>query len=326
MRDVVLRTIELAERDAVLDLLAEWYNDREFFARYLLHDPTFSPALCFVAEVEGRLVSTFQVFRKAVRLDGTCLDVAGVGNVFTTAAYRGKGIASRLLQYGLAQLPEHDFDVSLLFAVRLGFYARLGYHSHLRYLVFLAPGARPRLPERYRVRPFAAEDLPAVQAVYDTYCACRRGTTVRTSDYWRAQLRYAGNPGEEFLLATDADRVVAYARATGLLDFYVITEYGYAPGHRDALLQLLLQHYLEGIQQWPGVVAQLAHEPEVLEALRQHGIADHRIDDVFWMWRIVSPERLAEKLRTRPDALRPELLWREILPPESSVYWISDRF
>jgi hypothetical protein len=33
------------ERDEVLDLLALWYNDREFFARYNQLDPTFRDEL-----------------------------------------------------------------------------------------------------------------------------------------------------------------------------------------------------------------------------------------------------------------------------------------
>ena len=35
------RTIRTDERDAVLDLLAHWLGDREFFARYFHHDPAF---------------------------------------------------------------------------------------------------------------------------------------------------------------------------------------------------------------------------------------------------------------------------------------------
>ena len=41
MADVTLRTIAPDERDAVLDLLAGWLNDRAFFARYFAFDPTF---------------------------------------------------------------------------------------------------------------------------------------------------------------------------------------------------------------------------------------------------------------------------------------------
>lgn len=326
MSDVTLRTISAEERDAVLDLLAEWYNDRDFFARYLLHDPTFSPDLCFVAEEQGTLLSTFQVFRKELRLDGTSLDVAGVGNVFTTAAARGRRIASRLLEYGLTQLPNHGFDVSLLFAVRLAFYARLGYQSHLRYLAFFAAGAVVELSGRYLIRAYEDADLSAVSEIYDLYSGRLRGTTIRSPAYWRGQLRYAGNPDERFLVALNANRVVAYARATELWNFWVVMEYGYAPGHLEALVELLLRHFAEGTQKHPGMLVQLAHEPTALEALKARGLTDRRIEDVFWMWRVVSSERLASKLGVPVSAVESPNLWRDLLPPESSVYWISDRF
>jgi predicted N-acetyltransferase YhbS len=326
MTNVLFRSIEPSERDQVLDLLAEWYGDRDFFARYLEHDPTFSPDLCFVAEHEGRLVSTFQVFRKRVRVGATALDVAGVGNVFTSEAYRGRGIASELLRYGLGRLRDRDFDVSLLFAVRLAFYGQLGYRSHLRYLVFLAPGAAAQPSRRYTVRPFAPEDLPSVQGIYNVYSGRFPGTTLRDELYWRAQLRYAGNPNEQFLVATVDSQVVAYARATNLWDFYVVMEHGYLPGHDQALVELLVTHYHHGIQAYPGVISQLAVEPRILAALEAQGIKCTRIDDVFWMWRVVDPDRLAGKLGVSRDEVLAEDVWATLLPPESSVYWISDRF
>ena len=91
------RTIQRHERDAVLDLLGEWFGDREFFARYFRNDPSFRDDLCFVAVDDGRIVSTLQVFSKRVRVNGAVLEVGGVGNVFTTAALsrarRGVGAA-----------------------------------------------------------------------------------------------------------------------------------------------------------------------------------------------------------------------------------------
>src|SRR5215510_1440783 len=119
-----IRTIAPQERDAVLDLLGGWL-DRAFFARYFAHDPTFRDDLCFVAADGDRLVSTLQVFRKRVRVDGATLAVGGVGNVYTDPNFRTGGIASALLQRAIAAMQEQGFDLSLLFASRLDFYGRL---------------------------------------------------------------------------------------------------------------------------------------------------------------------------------------------------------
>lgn len=326
MSTIAFRSIGSGERDAVLDLLAEWYGDRAFFARYFEHDPTFCDELCFVACDGPRIVSTFQVFRKQVRSTAGVLQVAGVGNVFTTEAYRRRGIAFDLLQYGLHELRHHGFDVSLLFASRLEFYAALGYRSHPRFLTLLTGTAQQERVSAATLRAVTASDLPAIRALYDDYCAPRYATTVRDEAYWNGQMRYAGNPDELFLVATENDRVVAYARGTHLFDLYVIMEHAFVPGHASALVDLIIAHHNQRAAQTPGTLAHLEHEPEVRSQLQALGLASHRVEDVFCMWRPIDRGRLAEKLGANRAALDDASLWRILFPPDQSVYWIADRF
>ena len=89
-----VRAAHHGERDEVLDLLARWYNDREFFARYNHNDPAFRDALCLVARDRGQLVSTVQIFDRAINLDGQSVPMGGIGSVFTLEEYRHKGVAS----------------------------------------------------------------------------------------------------------------------------------------------------------------------------------------------------------------------------------------
>lgn len=325
MSELQLRTIAGDERDAVLDLLSEWLHDRAFFARYFQHDPSFRDELCFVAWNGNRPVSTFQVFRKQVRIGEAVLQVGCVGNVFTTAEYRERRLASQLLQQGIDAMYRHGFDLSLLFAVRLKFYGALGWRSHVRNLVFIEPAAAPPRAA-YRLARFEDRDLKAVAGVYDAYSGRLSGTTVRDADYWRGQLRYAGNPHEDFLVARAGDEIIAYARGTGLYDFYVIMEHGCLPGHSAALTQLVTHLHGSAAASWPGTITQLGLEPQVQDALRQQGLVVRQIEDVFWMWRPINPDSLAAKLRLRPEDVHAEDFLFRILPPEHSVYWIADRF
>ncbi len=89
-----VRAAHHGERDEVLDLLARWYNDRAFFARYKQNDPAFRDALCMVARDRGRLVSTVQIFDRAINLNGQSVPMGGIGSVFTLEEYRHKGVAS----------------------------------------------------------------------------------------------------------------------------------------------------------------------------------------------------------------------------------------
>ena len=320
-----LRTISRDERDAVLDLLKHWLGDRDFFARYFHHDPAFRDDLCFVAADRGRIVSTFQVFRKSVRIDGAVVEVGGVGNVFTLPEYREHGLAGELLTRGVHAMQEHEFDLSMLFATRLPFYGRLGWMSHVRHLVFI-DAVRVAAAGRYALMPFAPADLDAVMRIYEHYNAGLSGPTVRDPRYWRGQLCYAGNPREDFLVARDGNEIVAYARGTTLYDFYLVMEHGYLRGHEDALAQLICRlHATEGAA-LPGTITQLAVAPAVQERLRARGLNLHRVEDVFWMWRIISPERLAAKLGVPTAEIESDDVFHRLLPPERSVYWIADRF
>jgi predicted N-acetyltransferase YhbS len=325
MGDIEFRTIERDERDAVLDLLAQWLNDRAFFARYFRHDPTFRDDLCFVARDRGRIVSTLQIFRKQVRVGDAVVQVAGVGNVFTAAEYRERGLASQLLNRAVTAMDEHGFDLSLLFATRLVFYGRHGWQSHVRHLVFLEPAEVPATGP-YDISPFGAADLDAVMHAYDMYTAGLNGATVRDRAYWLGQLRYAGNPQEDFLVARAGNQIVAYARATPLYDFNVVMEHACLPGHDEALAQLVCRLHGAQTGRLPGTITQLATAAAVQEHLRARGLTLRHVEDVFWMWRIISPQRLATKLGGTPDTFATDDVFHRLFPPRRSVFWIADRF
>ncbi|HUI25822.1 MAG TPA: GNAT family N-acetyltransferase [Candidatus Kryptonia bacterium] len=322
---LTIRTIAPHERDAVLDLLDQWIS-REFFARYFDHDPAFRDDFCFVAVDGGRIVSTLQVFGKDVRLGGTTVRVGGVGNVFTAAAYRERGTASRLLTRAIAAMNEQGFDLSLLFAVRLAFYGRHGWCSYPRQFVFLDPG-RAMISDRYRLEAFDRDrDLTQIMGLYEAHSGALPGTTVRDRDYWLGQLRYAGNFGEDFLVARAGDRLVAYARATSLYDYYVLMEHGHLPGHEPALVDLVCRlHGHEG-SALPGTLTQLATAPRVVSELTARGLTLRTIEDMFWMWRVISPTRLARKLGVSPAEVEQDDFLPRLLPPDRSVFWLSDRF
>ncbi len=322
---IELRTIQRHERDAVLDLLKEWLNDRAFFARYFEHDAEFRDDRCFVAVDQGRIVSTLQIFRKPVRFNDVVLEVGGIGNVFTTASYRERHLASQLLGLGIQTMEDQGFDLSLLFAVRLKFYSSFGWESTLRHLVYLPPSTAT-LEAGYDITAFAPEDLGAVRDVYESYNRGRRGPVVRDQDYWNGQLRYAGNPDEHFLVARRDGELAAYARGTTLYDFFVIIEHGYLPGHRAALTQLIVAMHTGPAAALPGTLTHLGIEPAVCSDLEALGVSTRVVEDVFWMWRVISPEQVARKLGVTVAEVQHEDFFRRLLPAEDSVYWLADRF
>ena len=318
---LTIRTIAAHERDAVLDLLNGWL-DRSFFARYFDHDPTFRDDLCFVADDGGRLVSTLQVFRKQVRVDGAIVAVGGVGNVYTDPGYRDGGVASQLLTHAIAAMQEHEFDLSLLFASRIDFYGRLGWQSHLRYLSFIEAGD-PAPPVSASESFDAGRDLNDVMALYNSHSGSIAGATVRDRAYWRGQLQYAGNPDERFVVARRDGRVIAYARSAMLYDFPTILEHGCAPAGESALADLLGELHRGAV---PGTLAQLVPSQNLEALLRDRGLAVRSVEDRSWMWRLLDPAKLAATLRIPTAAVQAPGFLEDLFPPLQTRYWLSDRF
>jgi predicted N-acetyltransferase YhbS len=241
------------ERDEVLDLLSLWYNDREFFALYNQNDRRFRDDLCLVARDGGRLVSTVQIFDRAINLDGQAVPMGGIGSVFTREDYRHKGVASQLMRLAVETLIREQFEVSLLFAERLTFYNQFGWREVVRQLSILADASTLRvpssfLPERFVIDAFdEARDLETVAGIHRAYSGRFNVTNVRDLGSWRDNLKFAGNqpmrPGEgskEYFVmcrdAGDAGKIAAYARVVAFHGVSMVMEFGYVPGADDAML------------------------------------------------------------------------------------------
>src|SRR5271155_2595251 len=176
-----IRLAHRSERDEVLDLLGHWYNDRgAFFARYNQNDPGFRDALCLVARDGGRLVSTVQIFDRAINLEGQSVPMGGIGSVFTLEEYRHKGVASALMRLAVDTMVREGFEVSLLFAERLTFYNQFGWREVERKFSILAAAAALDVPDRFVLDSFEIErDVAEIAAIHREYSGRFNVTAVR---------------------------------------------------------------------------------------------------------------------------------------------------
>jgi len=344
-----LRPARGSERDQVLDLLALWYGDRAFFARYNHHDPGFRDELCLVACERGRIVATAQIFDRIVNLRGARVALGGVGSVYTLESHRGRGLGSALLRLAVTTMEREGFEVSLLFAERLDFYARFGWRPVTRQFSALAGTQTMRAATGFRLARFEeARDLVAVAALHRGYSGRFDGAVVRDAAAWVGNLRYAGNPGEYFVVcrAGASDDLVAYARAMLFHGFPMVMEYGYEPQAGDAMLALV-RHIgetasgaapplgggsadvaaLRNPADPPGpalLVTHGAHDPALEERLREAGVFVMHHPDKFFMWRAVAPEKLAKRLGVAADEAEAALF--AMLQAPNALYWTADRF
>jgi GNAT superfamily N-acetyltransferase len=340
-----------SERDQVLDLLALWYGDRDFFARYNHHDPGFRDELCLVACEGGRIVATAQIFERIVNLRGARVPLGGVGSVYTTESPRGRGLGSALMRLAVTTMEREGFEVSLLFAERLDFYSRFGWRPVTRQFSALADTQTMRATAGFRLARFEeARDLEQIAALHRGYSGRFDGAAMRDAAGWRGNLRYAGNPGEYFVVCRcdTSDEIVAYARAMLFHGFPMVTEYGYAHEATDAMLALVrhIGETASGVARSiplerdsgdtaavrnpadpPGpalLVMHTAHDAALEESLGEAGVFVMHHPDNFFMWRVIAPPKLAKRLGVAADQAQAALF--AMLQASNALYWTADRF
>lgn len=332
----------------MLALLDEWplsdrWRGRDFFRRYVEHDPTFADENFWVAERDGRLVACVQIFPRLVRVRGAAVPVGGIGSVFTSEKARGAGVSSSLLEAAVGAMRARGMELSLLFASRHAFYRRLGWLLWPRPRGLWLRGASTRAPARRVERFDVARDLDAVAALHARYSASLEGGVVRDRAYWLGQLAFAGNPEEDFALARGADGALeAYARGCLLEGIYCVSELGRseAPGAAGALADLVV-HLMEPRDPDPIAARgerQSAELRRVLlappvadaaldEALAERGVACRRFEERASMLRVVDGAALARRVGDALRAGESEADWlARLLPPDRFSFWPADRF
>jgi predicted N-acetyltransferase YhbS len=311
------RAMRDGERQGFLDLVEAAFQLREPFVRYLECDPALRDCDTLLALDGGRPVSSVQIFTKPVRLRGETVLLGGIGSVATHPAQERRGIATTLLRRAIEEMKQRGMALSLLFTARISFYERLGWLAIPCPVWAIHRDARPEVVQR----PFREGDLPGVRRLYDGYMRGLELATVRDEAYWRAQLRYAGSPGEDFRVVERDGALVAYAR--GIDDFGVrrAMEYARADGAEAELAALLVDLAPAGA----ALVAERVPDRELEAELAS---AAARLDATELgdrMWRVLDRARLGELAGLPGGADDAELL-RSLVRTERSVYWTSDRF
>ena len=304
-----LRQARLSERDEVLDLLAHWFDDRDFFARYNLNDPAFRDDLCLVALDAGRIVSTVQIFDRKLNLGGQAVATGGIGSVYTLADYRKRGIAAALMRLSVDTMEREGFELSLLFAERLDFYGSFGWSSVTRIFSVLPNAAQLPAGERFRDRALrssarsgrSVRHLCLVQRPLRLDRRTRRKLLARQSAATR-EIR----ANTSWSAARCDGRIAAYARAIrfyGLPDDHGVR----ISARRRAGDARHVRPYRERRSRsfrsptfWEGAaptrrtqlrisraVTHSAHDPELEAALAAAGCAVLHHEDNYYMWRVI---------------------------------------
>ena len=151
-------------------------------------DPTYQPSNQRVLEVDGKIVGQVLIVDRTLAVGVARLRVGGLSGLAVAPESREQGHAEALMQDALSYMNKQRYDLSLVHAAE-GFYLRYGYAPVWPlYSLKITVEDATRLASPLRVRPLAADDVPAVMALYESVALTRVGSFVRSEPYWRWRL------------------------------------------------------------------------------------------------------------------------------------------
>jgi predicted acetyltransferase len=318
MSGVKPRRLQKGEEEAFLQLMYAAFGFQAHFARYLEFDEALDVEDTWVIESEERIVAGVQIFSRPISIRGQRLWLGGIGSVATHPEYEGRGLATRLLRTALDDMQERGMALSLLFTSRVSFYERLDW-VQVPYRVWACRQARPLGDPSQR--SMRRTDLPCLMDLYASYTSGMDGVTVRDEAYWRGQLRFAGNPEEDFRVMEREGEPVAYARSILLEGRTRIMEFARAEDAAEELARLLASMAPAG----ETLFIPDAGDPELLAATRQYFAECRPVEGSDQMWRVLDRPRLEALMDARPDRSDRTLL-AQIVGADRYLFWPSDRF
>lgn len=168
-----------------------------------------------ILAVDGENASWCWIVPFTIRVGCATVRMDGIGGVETKPEHRLKGYARRVLWRAVEEMSVGDAGITMLYGIR-DFYHRFGYvTAGPEYWLFLYNvQAQSPLPAGWSVREFTAQDLSAVQRIYEEATALSTGVAMRSaqSSVWHRLLETPGSyPQDECWVAVSpAGEIAGY--------------------------------------------------------------------------------------------------------------------
>jgi len=252
-----------------------------------------APGSAVVAEVAGAVRSACAILVRDLELPGLVLRAGLIGSVATDPEFRGRGLASAVLERAEVELAAEGCLFALLWADEPAFYEARGWRPAAAELDWvLAADLCERLPAPGGVRRARPEDAAAIHALYERHPVRAR----RTANETRLLL---AAPGMDVRVRERAGRLSAYACVGRGADLAgVLHEWGGAADDVLACARAQLAGRERLILMAPALRGELGARLSELGAPCRLG--------VLGMAKLLSAERAAELLRSSAPELTVE--------------------
>ena len=267
------------KHDEALDLLDRCFEaSRVWFETHQKADPNWDISQQFVIEDDQELIGHIWIANREMRYGSGLIPIGGIADVAVRSDHRNRGNAGKLLDAAIDYMDTSQQHLSLLSTSFPEVYTEKGWHSiPTSRLAAEFPSGDIESAGGQVVRPFTPEDLPDIQAAYNSLAADRVGPLTRSDEYWLAMTTWlpTGRLGLEiyFDVLTHVNTVVGYS-LTGLNnDSFYILDAGIE--YEDLALPLLNTWRTHAQKRGVSKITGLVHpSSEIFNFLRKKASAD----------------------------------------------------
>jgi len=172
------------------------------------NDPWKEYSNILVAVDKGSIVSTVGTFFRTMMLGGVQIKMGAIGAVCTKPEYRGRGLASNLLNLAVDSMHESGIQISMLTSGIWSFYERLGWKNidwNWKVTDFKVDNSNL---EELTVRPINSKDISSIKLIYAQQIQRFNGPIVRSDEYWEQWVQIENKPC--WVATNKAGNVLAY--------------------------------------------------------------------------------------------------------------------
>lgn len=217
MSDLEVRAIRDDEKGTLVDLLVAAFPDDPATTWRRVVDGLWGDLeRTRVGVIDGKIVSTVQIFRYSMRLDDAVFDAGAIAHVATWPDIKGATFAGRVLRDAIDVMKRDGLAVTILVTDIPRYYNRYGW--------WLAPekgwrigiGDEAPADAAYAIEPLHLEKhYDAVFAIHEETSGVLNGTTPRSRKMWFTEPPWEPDDPVRSSVAVRDGEVVGYVRARG---------------------------------------------------------------------------------------------------------------
>ena len=226
--------LELNEVFRVLDRAFRRTKADYFIRRTTIGKPDYDYWHTRVLVLDGKVVSTIEIFPTFMWLEGRKIKNAGIGSVATDPDFQGRGLGIKIVKDTNNFVKNKGFTVATLFTSIFDFYAKAGYFK-VTY-PFYEIGRVYSLPAGKKVITFRPIYIERIVRIHEEYNRPLVGPVVKDCESYMRSFGFLNEDTWLFMLAHDGSDITGFIRAREFKNTLEVLEFASVTPDEDLAL------------------------------------------------------------------------------------------